>query len=98
MKCAPASEVRSSRWRVIVKPRHVLYPPPAWVSAAVYRPFDRNCVCGLVVCGDRKRRDAYTDVDGIPVALSAGRGSDRIASRGTRSCSSSSLACTRGSA
>ena len=33
-----------------------------------------------------------------PVALSAGRGSDRIASRGTRSCSSSSVACTRGSA
>ena len=28
------------------------------VSAAVYRPFDRNCVCGLVVCGDRKRLDA----------------------------------------
>ena len=35
---------------------------------------------------------------GSVVALSAGRGSDRMASRGTRSCSSSSVACTRGSA
>ena len=55
-------------------------------------------MCGLVVCGERKRRDAKTGSDGGAVALSAGRGSDRIASRGTRSCSSSSVACTRGSA
>ena len=55
-------------------------------------------MCTLVVCGERNRRDANTGSDGGAVALSAGRGSDRIASRGTRSCSSSSVAWTRGSA
>ena len=55
-------------------------------------------MCALVVCGDRKRLDANTGSDGGAVVLSAGRGSDRIASRGTRSCSSSSVAWMRGSA
>ena len=55
-------------------------------------------MCTLVVCGDRKRLEANTGSDGGAVVLSAGRGSERMASRGTRSCSSNSVACTRGSA
>ena len=46
----------------------------------------------LLVCGDTNRRDAKTGSAGAAVTLSAGRGSDRIASRGTRSCNSSSVA------
>ena len=30
-----------------------LAPPPALVIAAAYLPFDRNCVCGITVCGVR---------------------------------------------
>ena len=55
-------------------------------------------MCTFLVCGDTKRLDANTGNDGEAVVLSAGRGSDRIASRGTCSCSSSSVAWTRGSA
>jgi hypothetical protein len=35
MKCAPASVVRSSRRRVMARPRHVLNPPPVCVIAVV---------------------------------------------------------------
>ncbi len=51
-----------------------------------------------MVCGERSRLEAKTGSDGVDVALSAGRGSEMIASRGIRSWSSSSVACTLGSA
>src|SRR5262249_41984253 len=78
--------------------RHMLNPPPALVTATVYRPFDKNCVWMFVVCGDRKRLNANTGGEGGAVVVSAGLASDKIASRGTRSCSSNSVAWTRGSA
>ena len=54
-------------------------------------------MCGLGVWGDLNRRDAKIGIDVTAAALSAGRGSDRIASRGTRYCKISSVAWTRGS-
>ncbi len=50
------------------------------------------------MCGVPNRRATAAPIDGAALVPSAGRASARIASRGTRSCSSSSVALTRGSA
>src|SRR3954466_6655311 len=98
MYCDPASDVLSSRCLVTARPRHVLNPPPPWVTAVVYRPFERKWVCVFAVWGDLKRLDASSGADGTRVSASAGGGSETIASGGTLSWSSSSVALTRGSA
>ena len=78
-------------------PRQVLPPPPAFVITTVYAPFERKWACGNCECGDRKRRVERAGGAASARVDSAGRGSVTGASRGTRSCSSSSVACTRGS-
>ncbi len=48
------------------------------------------------MCGDRKRRTATAETGAVTRVSSAGRGWVMGAKRGTRSCSSSAVACTRG--
>ena len=49
------------------------------------------------MCGERKRRGETAGTGGSTRVDSAGRGRVTGTKRGTRSCSSGSVACTRGS-
>ena len=97
MNWLPGSQVGSSRWRVTACPRQLLAPPPALVTTVVYWPFDRKWALGKWVCGERKRRGETSGVSASARVDSAGRGWVTGTKRGTRSCSSGSVACTRGS-
>jgi len=53
MKLLPGSVVESRLDLVTVRFPQKLAPPPACVTPAAYLPFERNCVCGMIVCGVR---------------------------------------------
>jgi hypothetical protein len=67
------------------------------VTTTVYCPFERKCAAECSVCGVRKRRGESANAGGSTREDSAGRGWVMGTNRGTRSCSSGSVACTRGS-
>src|SRR6266850_6772052 len=97
MKWLPESRVGSSHWRVTARLRQLLDPPPAFVTTAVYWPFERKWALGYSVCGERKRRGETVIAGGSTRVDSAGSGRVIGTKRGTRSCSNGSVAWTRGS-
>src|SRR5437867_10711615 len=97
MKWLPLSQVESSHRRVTARPRQLLAPPPALVTTAVYWPLERKWALGYSVCGERNRRGETVTTGGSIRVDSAGSGLVTGTKRGTRSCSSGSVACTRGS-
>src|SRR6185503_13323623 len=97
MHWLPESHVASANMRVTERPRQVLAPAPAFVTTAVYWPFERKWAFGESVCGERKRRGARATAGGSTRVDSAGKGRVTGTKRGTRSCSRGSVAWTRGS-
>ena len=104
-RIAEVDEVRARVRRAVVAPTRDREAPPAARAAAGVRERGRVsavrqemrmraawCAASENAATGRGRRSRP------PCAPSAGRASDSIASRGTRSCSSSSVAFTRGSA
>src|SRR5439155_3487298 len=97
MKWLPWSQVESLTSRVTARPRQLLAPPPALVTTVVYCPLERKWALGYSVWGERKRRGETVTAGGSTRVDSAGSGRVIGTKRGTRSCSSGSVVCTRGS-
>ena len=94
-----ASHVESSRQRVTAMSRQRVYPPPAFVTITLNDPFDNRCARGVTCAASRTAGPGdCTARPGASSTLCSSGGRSSGTRCGLRSCSSSSAACTRGSA